>query len=88
MVHCDFKVFFSALAGLARQDLVTYIQFFAPPLPFHFVKGVFSAAEFYLSLAVEEMVKRECPRPTRMSAKWSIRRMTRGWRGRWPGWNR
>jgi len=26
------KVFSSALAGLARQDLVTYIWFFATPL--------------------------------------------------------
>jgi hypothetical protein len=26
------KVFSSVLAGLARQDLETYIRFFAPPL--------------------------------------------------------
>ncbi|MDH4087460.1 MAG: RtcB family protein [Nitrospira sp.] len=50
MDHRDFKVFFSALAGLARQDLVTYIWFFARPLSIPFRErrlqrcGVLSAA--------------------------------------------
>lgn len=53
------KVSCSALAGLARQDLVTYTG--SLPRLFPFRERRFSVAEFYLSLAVGEMVEGGVP---------------------------